>query len=213
MPEPIARGPIPPAEPAAVREGWEVSTRTSGAPLTLADLTPLAKVVLTAREDGAVAEAVAVPFGRARRAPGLGLVTGREPGQWLVLAAPGAGGDVARRLEALAADADPEEFATVVDLTHGRALLRLTGADAPRALARVCAVDLAAVPDGALLRCEVAGLGADVVRLDADGIRSYLLHCERSTGRYLSEELLHAGRDFGIDKVGFSGAAGGSVPR
>jgi glycine cleavage system aminomethyltransferase T len=50
----------------------------------------------------------------------------------------------------------------------------------------------------------VARLVTDVVRDDIDGARSYLLHCETSSGRYLFEALLDAGGEFGIDVDGFS---------
>jgi heterotetrameric sarcosine oxidase gamma subunit len=89
----------------------------------------------------------------------------------------------------------------VVDLTHGRALVRLRGADSAALLAKVCAVDLtdAVTPDGAVLRSSVARVVTDLVRDDLpDGTRSYLLHCERSSGQYLAECLLDAGTEFAI---------------
>jgi len=42
-----------------------------------------------------------------------------------------------------------------------------------------------------------------VVRDDVDGVRSYLLHCERSSGQYFFDALLDAGQEFGIDIGGF----------
>jgi glycine cleavage system aminomethyltransferase T len=45
----------------------------------------------------------------------------------------------------------------------------------------------------------VANLVTDVVRVDRDGLPSYLLHCERSSGQYLFDTLLDAGREFGIE--------------
>ena len=35
------------------------------------------------------------------------------------------------------------------------------------------------------------------------GVRSYLLHCERSSGRYLFDALMPVGHDFGIEIDGF----------
>jgi glycine cleavage system aminomethyltransferase T len=43
----------------------------------------------------------------------------------------------------------------------------------------------------------------DVVRDDVAGVRSYLLHCERSSGRYLFDALMSVGHDFGIEVGGF----------
>ena len=41
----------------------------------------------------------------------------------------------------------------------------------------------------------------DVVREDKDGLPGYLLHCERSSGRYLFEALVDAGTEFGIESI------------
>ena len=37
-----------------------------------------------------------------------------------------------------------------------------------------------------------------MVRDDEEGVRSYLLHCERSYGQYLFDALMDAGDEFGI---------------
>ena len=59
------------------------------------------------------------------------------------------------------------------------------------------------MPDGAALRTAVAAVATDVIRDDLDGIRSYLLHCERSVGQYLFDVALRAGAEFGIEVDGF----------
>jgi heterotetrameric sarcosine oxidase gamma subunit len=202
---PVARSPIPPAPPLVLLAGWEVSGRRSAAPLRLVDCTPLAKVLVRADPAGPLARGLGVPFGRARRDELGTLVVGSGPDEWLLLAAPGAEAAVAGRVRDLAGQG--EHVSVVELLTHGRALLRLTGVDAARALAKVCAVNLAdrVTPDGAAFRSAVADLATDVIRDDRDGTRGYLLHCERSSGRYLFEVLLDAGREFGIDTDGFTG--------
>jgi heterotetrameric sarcosine oxidase gamma subunit len=198
----LARSPITPNGPLAQHEGWEIGTRPSTAPLTLTDLTPLAKVLVHAPVDGAMAEALGVGFGRAARAGAAGvdpaLVVGSGPGEWMIFAAVGSRARLRRRLEAIATET--AEFVSVVDLTHGRALVRLRGAASPDLLAKVCAVDLAdhATPNGAAFRSPVALLVTDVVRDDIGLVRSYLLHCERSSGQYLTDSLLDAGAEFGI---------------
>ncbi|WP_214366832.1 sarcosine oxidase subunit gamma [Pseudonocardia sp. H11422] len=204
----LARSPIAPPQPRAEHSGWEVSARRSTAALTITDLTPLAKIAVRAPVDGAVQGALGVPFGRAARdtAPGLdgALVIGSGPGEWLVLALPGTAAGVRRAVETIVSGTG--EFASAVDLTHGRALVRLRGEASSALLAKVCAVDLcdAVTPDGAAFRSSVARLVTDVVRDDAGGIRSYLLHCERSSGQYLYDALLDAGAEFGIDGDGFT---------
>jgi heterotetrameric sarcosine oxidase gamma subunit len=188
--------------------GWEVSGGRSDAPLTITDCTPLAKVHLRAPWNGALAKALGVPFGRADREQGW-LVAGSGPGEWFVLAPPGASAAVAGWLGTVAAGSAPEEFVSVVDLTHGRALMRITGQDAAGLLALLCGADLHddMAPAGAALRSAVAGVSADIVRDDVMNDRawvsSYLLHCERSSGQYLFSALVSAGGPLGIGVDGF----------
>jgi heterotetrameric sarcosine oxidase gamma subunit len=196
--EPVARSPIAPPPPVTVTDGWEVSARRSSAELTITDCTPLTKIQVRAPLDGPAAAALGVRFGRAARDAAGTLVVGSGPGEWLLLAAPGA--DLgAERITG----ADPA--ASWVDLTHGRSLIRLNGNSASTLLAKVCGVDLgeAITPDGAAFRTSVAAVATDVIRDDSAGTRSYLLHCERSSGQYLFDALLRAGADLGIEIDGF----------
>lgn len=219
--QPIARSPIPPPPPVAIVAGWEVSTRQTTATLVLTDLTPLAKAQVRAPWDGAMAQALGVPFGRAARGaaperaatdgahqPGVDvLLVGSGPGEWLLLAEPGTATRQIEHLQRLADNTAPGETVTLTDLTHGRALVRVTGDQGPELLARLCGIDLAdeVTPNGAAFRAPVARLATDVVRDDQpDGTRSYLLHCERSSGRFLWEVLQDAGADLGIEAGGFT---------
>jgi heterotetrameric sarcosine oxidase gamma subunit len=209
--EPVSRSPIAPAPPVRVEAGWEVSGARSDAALTITDCTPLVKVHLRAPWNGAMAKALGVPFGRCGREDadpnGSWLVVGSGPGEWLVLAPPdaGAAAAVAGWLDTVAADSAPEEFVSVVDLTHGRALMRITGPDAAELMARLCGADLHddMAPDGAALRAPVAGVATDIIRDDRAGVPSYLLHCERSSGQYLFGALVSAGESLGIGVDGF----------
>jgi heterotetrameric sarcosine oxidase gamma subunit len=198
---PLARGPIAPAEPVVVVDGWEVSGRRSTAGLTLADRTAMAKVLLKADANGAFA-ANGLAFGRARR-DGVRLEIGSSPGEWLHLAPPADRGRLVEELSAVAAGA--AELVTVSDLTHGRAMMRLTGADAPAVMAKICAIDLAdsVTPDLAAFRTSVAKTVTDVLRDDVNGRRSYLLICDRSVGQYLFDSVLDAGGEWGIDIEGW----------
>jgi heterotetrameric sarcosine oxidase gamma subunit len=208
--EPLARSPIAPAPPVTVLAGWEVSGRQAradaagGTGLTITDCTPLAKVQLRAPVGGQAAAAMGVRFGRAARDPAGMLVVGSGPGEWVLIAAPGQAPDVESGLASVAARA-PGEHVTWVDLTHGRALMRLTGSRAASVLARVCGIDLSdeITPNGAAFRSSVASVATDMIRDDLGSTRSYLLHCERSSGDYLFRALLRAGAEFGIEIDGF----------
>ena len=202
---PLARSPIPPRQPVTVAAGWQVSGCRAGGELTLTDCTPLAKVLLRAPVAGYMARELAVPFGRAARNQTGILVVSSGPGEWLLIAPPGRAANLVAWFEN-AASLVPDEVVSVIDLTHGRALMRLTGARAAEALSAVCGIDLSetVTPDGAAFRSSVAALATDVIRDDLAGVRSYLLHCERSSGLYLFDSVLSAGRDFGVEIDGFT---------
>jgi heterotetrameric sarcosine oxidase gamma subunit len=179
-----------------------VSTRRARGPLRLADHSPAAKVLLRSAPDGRFAERLAVPTGSARRTSGGALAVSARPGEWLLLGAAGS----AARLAAEAGSPDEDELVTALDVTHGRALVRLTGSCADAVLGKLCGIDLTdrATPDGRALGTSVARLATDLVRDDVAGVRSYLLHCERSSGQHLFDSLLDAGREFGIETDGYS---------
>ena len=109
-----------------------MSGRRSDAALTLTDCTPLAKVAVKAAWDGAMSRALGVPLGLAARGTwqlgsdgGAVLAVGSGPGEWMVVAAPGTQPRVIEHLAQLSQGAD--EQVSIVDLTHGRSLVRLTG--------------------------------------------------------------------------------------
>jgi sarcosine oxidase, subunit gamma len=200
----IARSPIAPAPPVVRADGWEVSGAHAAGELTITDCSPLTKILFRAPIGGQAAAALGVRFGRAARDAAGRLVVGSGPGEWLLLAAPSPPGRAADFApDALAA---PGEIVSWVDQTHGRALIRLSGAAGPRVLAKLCGIDLGEdiTPDGAAFRTSVAALATDVIRDDLPGpTRSYLLHCERSSGQYLFDAVLRAGAEFGLEIDGF----------
>jgi len=202
---PLARSPIAPAAPVAVVDGWEVSGRRTTAALSITDCAPLAKIQARAPIGGRAAAGLDVRFGRAGRDADGVLVVGSGPGEWLLIGPPGAAKAIAARLDGLAASA-PEELVTVVDLTHGRAMIRLNGPSGAAVLGKLCGIDLSdeMTPDGAALRSSVAALSTDIIRDDRAGVRSYLLHCERSSGQYLFDALLESGGEFGMEIAGFT---------
>jgi heterotetrameric sarcosine oxidase gamma subunit len=198
--EATARSPIAVASPAGVTAGWHVSQRRSEAALSLADWTPLAKVLVRTSPGGAVAQALRVEGGRTRRTTSGTLIIRPGPDEWLLLGPPGDAPGLVAQWEGVAGDG----LTTVVDITSGRALLRLTGARAPDVLAKLCAVDVHAGTDGSAFRSTVAGVVTEVVRDDGDGAeRSYLLACDRSFGQYLFDALLDSGGEFGVQVNGF----------
>lgn len=202
MADPVARSPIRPVPPVTVERGWEVSTRRRDADLHITDHTPLAKLLVRAPEDGTVARTLGIGFGRAARDERGTLVTGSGPGEWTLISPTGNTREVIEQLGAVSDD----EFVSVLDITHGRALVRISGERTRDLLSKVCGIDLSdeITPNGAAFRSSVAKIATNVVRDDEGNVRSYLLHCERSYGQYLFDVLLDAGGEFGVEINGFT---------
>jgi len=112
-----------------------------------------------------------VPIGKSKR-KGDRLVFSISPGEWIVIGGAGPAG--------------------AADLTHVRAMFRLSGAGARESLERVCALDLGdqMTPNGAAARTLVAGVAGELVRDDVAGEPSYLLLMSRSFARSVWDRLL-----------------------
>jgi heterotetrameric sarcosine oxidase gamma subunit len=173
----------------------------------LADLTPLTKVLVRADPESPTAARLSCQFGRSKRTDARELVLGSGPDEWLILAPAG------RELAAVARLATPEpapetgegELVSVIDVTHGRVVLRLSGKDAVATLEKICAIDLSdlATPDGAVFCSSVARLTCVVARDDVDGLRSYLIVSDRSSGQYLFDVIADAGAEFSLSVDGY----------
>ena len=141
------------------------------AELTLTDLSPLPKWRV---------------FEGYHLAPGTSKGTGDElvwsvtPGEWTVL------GERPDR--------------ETVDLTHVRAMLRLTGDDAATLINRVCGLDLSdgMFPSGAAARTLFAGVATEIVRDDIDDRPSYLIVPSSSFKTYILDVIEDAGAEFGL---------------
>ena len=195
MPEPVARPPVVPRPPVRRYRGWEVSAHRSTASLRLADCSPYAKVLVRAAPDEQLTT------------DGADVVVAfHGPGDWLVLAAPGAADEVTGRIRRHL-DAGR---ASIYDVTHASGLLRIAGEDSAVLLARLWPVDLGdrTVPPGASFRSLVADVRATVIREagaggDGGRERSYLVAADWVDTPYLFDALLGAGADLGIDVDGF----------
>ena len=165
----------------------------AGGDLTLSDASATTKWLVRAGADGPTADRLGAPFGTSRVAPGGALVLGSRPGEWIVV---GTASDVAAAIAGL----EEQEFCSALDWTHGRAMFRVTGSSAPRMLEKVCGLDWSdhMTPDGAVVSASVALVTCDIARNDRDGVRSYLIFCDRSFGQYLFDALIDAGNEFGL---------------
>jgi heterotetrameric sarcosine oxidase gamma subunit len=164
------------------------------AELTLTDCSSMTKVLIHADPQGALAGSLAVPFGQSRREADGTLILRVRPAQWLLLADPGRVGELVERWQTAAGETG--EFVSMIDVTPGRTVLRLTGDASPALLAKICALDLDRAPDGSATRSSVAKVNAEIVRDDDGGRRSYLLACERSYGTFLTGAINDAREEF-----------------
>jgi heterotetrameric sarcosine oxidase gamma subunit len=163
--------------------------RTLAAGSALRDQSATVKTLIRALPGSPAAAQLGVGFGSSGRV-GQVLVCGSRPGEWLLL------GEPAEVLDGL----DTSGHVSVIDLTHGRALLRLVAADSARVLEKMCSLDLSddMTPNGAVTSASLAAISCDLVRDDVDGTPSYLIACDRSFGDYLVGAVLDAGDEFGI---------------
>jgi heterotetrameric sarcosine oxidase gamma subunit len=122
------------------------------------------------------------------------LATGIEPRAWLLDAEPDA--HFAARVAEAAG-----EFGAAVDQSHGRSVLRLAGAEARRALATVCRLDLhpRAFPLGSSAATRIGHVGC-VIRL-LDDAPSFDLIVGSTYARWLIEELLEAAHGLRLDRA------------
>ena len=175
-----------PGEGAAVVGDREVGQ------LTLQDVSSMTKIVVRAGTGTDASRRLAVRFGAARTEGGV-LISGVRPDEWMLLGA-------AAGVETFVRQLDRTGHVSVIDVTHGRALFRLTGPEATSVLEKLCNLDWAdhMTPDDASVSGSVARVGCDIIRNDLDGTPSYLISCDRSYGLYLFEAILDAGHEFGI---------------
>jgi sarcosine oxidase gamma subunit len=119
-------------------------------------------------------------------APGTSKGTGDElvwsvtPGEWTVLGT------------------KPDR--ETVDLTHVRAMFRLTGHAADTLINRVCGLDLTdgMFPNGATARTLLAGVATEIIRDDQDRVPSYLIVPSSSYNTYIRRVIEDAGAEFGL---------------
>ncbi|MGI9015673.1 MAG: sarcosine oxidase subunit gamma [Euzebya sp.] len=182
--DPVARSPIPVFGTTVVRDGWEVSQTPVHGDLRLADLTPWSKWLVHEPGDTGIDP---VAMGRCTRvsASKAALAYCTAPGETMLLG-----------------HTPPDPGDTAVDMTHVRAVLRLSGDAAAQVLAKVCGLDLsdAMFATGSAGRTLVAHIAAEVVRDDDEG-PSYLLVVSRSFAEHLHQVVLEAGQEFGITQV------------
>ncbi len=156
--------------------------------VTMSDRADLTKLTMRCDPASAAASWMAVSFGSAR-SDGDVLIVGMRPDEfWLIGPADG--------VERARADVPTSGLRSEVDLTHGRALVQVSGPRATKMLEKVCGLDWSEnmTPPGSAVSASVAKVSCDIVRAGD----SYLISCDRSFGQYLIESLADAAQEFGL---------------
>ncbi len=161
--------------------------------VVLADAYATTKIQVRAGASTDAAAFLRVSYGSSSRNADGDLVCGTRPDEWTIYGNPG-------RSDAIVASVPTKGFVTVIDITHGRAMLRISGVKATAALSKICNLDLSAelTPDGAVFSGSLGAVGCDWVRDDQDGQASFLIGCERSFGKFLFIAVADACTEFGL---------------
>jgi len=169
------------------------SISASDGSVTLSDAYATTKVQVRAATGTAAAVTLDVPYGSSTRNVDGDLVCGTRPDEWTIYGNPG-------RSAAIVASVPTEGFVTVIDITHGRAMLRVTGSNATAALSKICNLDLSdeLTPNGAVFSGSLGSVSCDWVRADEGGETSFLISCERSFGKFLFIAVADACTEFGL---------------
>lgn len=192
------------------RSGWLVPTSLVSADddaaprLTIADESSRGKLLVEGeRSAGVISTALRV------QAPILGLSVPCEDGRvyslrpdfFFVATSPGKEVEVAERLRAVAAN--DGEFATVTDVTAGRAQIRVIGSLCRQLLPKLCGLDFGetAFADGCGKISGLAKTTQLILRCDWNGVLSFSIVGGRSLGAYVWETILQAGREWDIAPV------------
>ncbi|MBC7814291.1 MAG: hypothetical protein H7175_24260 [Burkholderiales bacterium] len=90
---------------------------------------------------------------------------------------------------------------TVTDMTHGRAIMLLVGAQAGAVLPKICGLDFhdEAFPNFHAAQTSLAKVPTLIVRADRDAVPAYLLVVERSLGAYVWGVVYDALQEFRVD--------------
>lgn len=197
-------------------EGWmvpeyykslEEEKATAEKSVALFDLSPVAKVMVDGLDiDKLLSSHLQGPVPRPRRSmrlsmPSVGETFGTRlaSDEILLLAKPSSREPLASSLESMA-----KGCFHVTDLTSAFTGIGLAGPRARGLLMKVTELDVSepSFPDLASEGCAMAEVHAMLVRSDLQGLLCYQVYCDRGYGKNLWEELLAAGKEFGVTPVG-----------
>ena len=208
-----------------IREGWLIPLvyTTSVEEVTvlqqtvgLIDISAWGKLMLKGINSSAV---IGAYFGEAPTKSGVvreiqsnqTLAAGLAPDEFLILTPPGAEKDLAISLEAEITSQGI--FVSVIDLTSGLVGLSISGPKSTAVIRKLCAIPFNSreFPNLCVAQSSFAQVRGTIIHHDQGDSPAFDLFADCSYGEYLWDTILDAGREFGIQPVGWE-AIGASNP-
>ena len=197
------------------REGWRISEVFTNAEsevavartgVVLADETPNGKLRVQGEEAEAILQTV---FERVPQTVGEGVVRAdvriyRLRKDLFFLSTPPGKKDA---VQVGVTDQLSDAFATVTDVTHGLAEIRMVGPASPDLLSKLCGLDFhpRAFPNGAARQTSLAKTAQLILRRDIGSIPAFSLIGGQSLGIYMWDTIVEAGQEWGLIPIGWAG--------
>jgi sarcosine oxidase subunit alpha len=131
------------------------------------------------------------------------LVAQLTPDEFLVLTPPGMEKEIADVLETEIAS--QSTFVSLIDQTSGLVGFSIVGQESTELMRKLCALSFNTMdfPDLHVAQSSFAKVRATIIRHNRDASPTFELFADRSYGEYLWNAILDAGREFGIQPVGW----------
>ena len=131
------------------------------------------------------------------------LVAELTSDEFLVLLPPGAEKEIRTALETEIASQDT--FVSLIDQTSGLAGFSISGSASAGVMKKLCALSFSSkeFPNMHVAQSSFAKVRATIIRHDQSNLPTFKLFSDRSYGEYLWDAILDAGREFGIQPVGW----------
>jgi heterotetrameric sarcosine oxidase gamma subunit len=128
--------------------------------------------------------------------------------EFLILTPPGAEREIGVRMKAEISSQN--SFVSLINQTSGLVGFSTSGPESTAVMRKLCAISFNAKDflDMHLAQSSFAKVRATILRHDRDAVPTFELFADRSYGAYLWEAILDAGREFGIQPVGWEAMEG-----
>ena len=200
-----------------LRGGWlvpEVYTNVEGKAkvlqenVGLTDISAWGKITLKGDHSGAI---ISASLGETPTEAGVVIeikpkqifVAKITPDEFLLLTSPGSEKVVTAALEAEIASQNT--FASLIDQTSGLVGFSILGPESTEVMRKLCALSFNSkdFPNMHVAQSSFAKVRATILRHDRSASPAFELFADRSYGEYLWDVILDAGREFGIQPVGW----------